>query len=149
MELVNLNYLHMFADYQGWRGTCRSQWGGQVVQHPRGLRWYSWEGNKLHLDSELWQPLPRSVTWWIQNMRINVNYVMSLKYFHIWNLYLLHLLCCFFICVSIREKSLSHLLPPNLCDCISAFHPQQAENVDHGLSHPLCDQSSLSSEKLQ
>lgn len=42
--------------------------------------------------------------------RINVNYVMSLKYFHIWNLNPLHLFlffgCCFF---SIQEKSLSHL----------------------------------------
>lgn len=41
----------LFVDHQGWRGARRSEWSGQAVQHPRGLRR---RGVTLRDKTEFW-----------------------------------------------------------------------------------------------
>lgn len=71
----------VFVDHQRWRGTRRSEWSGQAVQHPWGLRRRE---VTPHVKIELWhQPVVPGK----KMGEVIVNYFTLRKYFRIWNFY--------------------------------------------------------------
>ena len=148
-DSVNVNCL-LFVDYQGRRGTCRPERSSKAFQHPWGLR--CWRGS--YASSEDWT-LAAIATLLKTQLITLPKWDVKHKLCHVANIFIFGIciyrasfVVCFFFLFR-RNNFLIFLLPPNLCDCISAF-PQQAENIICELLFPsLFHQSSLLWEKLQ
>lgn len=78
--------MSLFVDNQRWRGTYRSEWGGQAFQHPWGLNNFSFSLFSVHI----------SVEWtWEKTYRLTTAFHLS---FWPWTLWDPDMQCCLWGC---------------------------------------------------
>lgn len=144
--------VYFFVDYQGWRGTCRSEWSGKAVQYPWGLRWWRLAlimgGN--YVSREDWT-LAVIATLFKTQMIMHTKLDVQCKLCHVAEIfsylkfisaapflvcpffvYLIVLLFSFSFFFFIQEKSPSYLPAMPKPVWLYICFPHQAENVKYG-----------------